>query len=223
MPPQRRMGVFRRTGGFETRPYITQHNHPMYMVRHNHKSIRRNMRIMNRQIIPNCLYFPTELVHLHLTPDYITKQARLAVGAYRHEIRPGLRIIVPLQAKALAMGHVCVVVHGSLYGRVGRFVRAGLKPAPTARHINNFPSTGGTVGFTFMACFNENNSNTTPLIICEMHHRSPLRAERAVTAHPMGERLGFKREVDRAAVATAFVWRHSHLAQPRSHNITPTH
>ena len=45
----------------------------------------------------------------------------------------------------------------------------------------------------------------------EMHHSSPLGTERAVAAYPMGERLGLKREVDRAAVATTLVWLHYRL------------
>ena len=44
----------------------------------------------------------------------------------------------------------------------------------------------------------------------EMNHRSPLGTERAIAPHAFSERLGFKREADRAAVATAFVWLHYH-------------
>lgn len=39
----------------------------------------------------------------------------------------------------------------------------------------------------------------------EMHHCSLSGTERAVAAYPMSERLGFEREVDSAAVATALV------------------
>src|SRR4030065_675191 len=121
-----------RTGGFPTRPYPLAtrpyHNHPMHMVRHDHESIRRNMRIMNRQIVPNRLCFLTELVHFHLTPDYVTTQARLAVGTYRHKIRAFLRIIVPFQAKAMVLWNIRLIVHILLHGWfvcAGYMVRTG--------------------------------------------------------------------------------------------------
>lgn len=46
----------------------------------------------------------------------------------------------------------------------------------------------------------------------QMDHRPPLGTERAVAAHPAGERLGLERELDRAAVATALVWLHYHFS-----------
>jgi hypothetical protein len=49
-----------------------------------------------------------------------------------------------------------------------------------------------------------------------MHHRSPLGTERAIAAYPLGDRFRLEREVDRAAVATAFVWLHYHSSIPSS-------
>ena len=42
----------------------------------------------------------------------------------------------------------------------------------------------------------------------EMDHRSPPGAERAVAAHPAGDRFGFECEADGAAVTTSRVWLH---------------
>ena len=39
----------------------------------------------------------------------------------------------------------------------------------------------------------------------QMHHRSPFRTERTVAAYPLRDRFGLEREVNRTAVATAFV------------------
>lgn len=44
----------------------------------------------------------------------------------------------------------------------------------------------------------------------EMDHRSAPGTIRAVAPHAPGDGLGFKREEDRSAVATAFVWLHCH-------------
>jgi hypothetical protein len=45
-----------------------------------------------------------------------------------------------------------------------------------------------------------------------LDHGSPLGTERAVAAYTMCEWFRLERELDRAAVATAFVWLHYHFA-----------
>jgi hypothetical protein len=46
----------------------------------------------------------------------------------------------------------------------------------------------------------------------DVQHGSPSGTERAIAAHPFGESLGLKREVDCAAMATAFVLLHYHVS-----------
>jgi hypothetical protein len=81
------------------------------MVGHDDKGIQFSQREMVRDILPTAPRDFARVVQMLLAVDHVPEQGRSFVGAYRHEIRPWLGIIVSIQADGTAMMSVWVVSH----------------------------------------------------------------------------------------------------------------
>jgi hypothetical protein len=104
-----------RRGGFQTRPHanlptrtremhIPEDNDPMNMVRHYHKRIQPDTRVMIRQIRPAPAHHFRVPVLDHPAMRYPTEQGFTTCRTDRNEIRARRRVIVALQPDAAATG-----------------------------------------------------------------------------------------------------------------------
>jgi hypothetical protein len=76
---------------------------PVDVIRHDAEYIQFDGGKPNRHCIPFLQDDPSRVVQVHLTIDYASEEARPILYADGNEIRSGLRIIVPFQAKGSAM------------------------------------------------------------------------------------------------------------------------
>ena len=93
--PQPRRGVQPRLPG---QPPIPKENDPMHVIRHHHKRVQVDVRVMRRQLVPRFVDQPPRRVQLHPAVRDTTKQMRPPVRTDRHRIRTCLRVVVSLKA-----------------------------------------------------------------------------------------------------------------------------
>ena len=104
----------------------------MYMIGHNRPFIQRGMGEMQRDILPALCRDFARIIQPHDPVGDSPEQTFPMLHAYRHEIGPGLRVIIIAQADGTAMVDVGVVFHGRLF-TTGRVVGAGPRACPELR------------------------------------------------------------------------------------------
>lgn len=117
-------------------------------------------------------------VSVHAVVDHVAEKTGASAGAYRDEIRPGLRVIIPAQADGLAVVFLGVVRHTAScflhktrhlprpYLSRGGFVRNSLEPACLLPQ-DAVPDTNRASPDTFRASrcsnsFRSNRDNAAP-------------------------------------------------------------
>ena len=105
LPPRIGTGACIRagTGACPYGGHTEQHNDPVHMVRHHLKCINGHTRIGIRQLIPNHLHHPAGIVQPDLAVSDVPEHTAPILRADGNEIRPGRRVVVPLQTDGTAM------------------------------------------------------------------------------------------------------------------------
>ena len=83
---------------------------------------------MVRDVLPTPLGDLARLVQMHLAVHDVPEQARVVLCADGHEIRPGLGIVISLEADGMAVVLLRIVCHASIMVRVPNWSLGDYRP-----------------------------------------------------------------------------------------------